>query len=179
MGDQVQMAPGAEQWLLRVRRLRSPWRSKPVTDAPWWLLGRIGFWVARTGLDAAYQRQRLTLARVRRAAATVATSRKRLELELGRLEQQAGEPDSRGESSAEAQARRTAEWRLPDLRRQYASMRAKEQRATVASRRLQVQIDAFRAGKAAMEAAYTGAEGAGEAFWAEVTGKADADADGA
>lgn len=176
MADQIQMASEAEQWLLHIRRLRSPWRSKPVADAPRWLLGRIGFWVARPGLDAAYQRQRLTLTRARRAAATVATSRKRLELELGTLEQQAGELDSRGESSAEARARRTAEGRLPGLRRQYASMRAKEQRAAAACRRLQVEIDAFRVGKAATEAAYTAAEGAGEAFWAEVTGKADSDA---
>jgi hypothetical protein len=179
MDDQIQMTSEAEQWLARTRRLRSPWRSKPVSDAPRWLLGRIGFWVARPGLDAAYQRQRLTLSRVRRAAATVATSRKRLELEVGKLERQVGELDGRGGNPAAAEARRTAEGRLAEVRRQFAGMQAKEQRVTAACRRLQTEIDAFRVGKAAIEAAYTAAEGAAEAVWAEVAGKADADAGGA
>ena len=161
---------------------RKPWHSKPVSDAPRWLLGRIGFWIALPGLDAAYQRQLLTLSRVRRAAATVATSRKQLELQVGQLEQQVGELRGQSHGGMEAgqggiadecQVRRdTTEQRLADLRRQYAEMQAEEERVIAACRRLQVKVDAFRAAKEATEAAYTEAEEAAEAAWTEVTGAA-------
>ena len=167
---------------------RKPWHSKPVSDAPRWLLGRIGFWIALPGLDAAYQRQLLTLTRVRRAAATVATSRKQLELQVGQLEQQVGERGGQSHAEMEAgqggiadegQVRRDTLQRLADLRRQYADMQAEEERVIAASRRLQVKVDAFRAAKEATEAAYTEAEEAAEAAWAEVTGNADTDPAGA
>lgn len=161
---------------------RKPWHGKPASDAPRWLLGRIGFWIALPGLDAEYQRQRLTLTRVRRAAADVATSRKRLELQLGQLEQQAGEPGGQGHAGMgagqggiadEGQVSRDAtERRLTDLRRQYEDMQAEEARVTAASRRLQAKVDAFLAAKEAIEGAYTAAEEAAEAAWAEVTGNA-------
>lgn len=168
--------------------VRKPWQGKPASDAPRWLLGRIGFWIARPGLDAACQRQLLTLRRVRRGVADVATSRARLEWQAGELEQQAGELDGQsrvrmeagqGGVAGEAPVSRDTAERLADLRRQYADMQAKEERLVVASRRLQVQIDAFRAGKEAIEAAHTAAEEAAEAAWAEVIGNARANTKGA
>jgi phage shock protein A len=50
-------------------------------------------------LDAAYRRQLETLARVRRAVAAVATSRKKLELRLSQLEQESSKPE--GEPTSE------------------------------------------------------------------------------
>jgi phage shock protein A len=161
---------------------RKPWHGKPASDGPRWLLGRIGFWIALPGLDAEYQRQRLTLTRVRRAAATVATSRKRLELQLGQMEQHAGELGGQSHAGMEAGqggiadegqvSRDATERRLTDLRRRYAEMQAEEERVTAASRRLQAKVDAFRAAKEAIEAACTAAEEAAEAAWAQVTGNA-------
>ena len=161
---------------------RKPWQSKPASDAPRWLLGRIGFWIALPGLDAAYQRQLLTLSRVRRAVATAATSRKRLELQIGQLERQAAErgdrrhagmPAGPGDIADEGQVSRdTIERRLAGLRRQYADMQVEEERLSAASRRLQAKVNAFRAAREAIEAAYTAVEEAAEAAWAEVTGHA-------
>ena len=90
-------------------RGQKPWHGKPASDAPRWLLGRIGFWIALPGLDAEYQRQRLTLARVRRAAATVATWRKRLELQVGAAgtaSRRAGRPEPRGDGGRPGRPRR-------------------------------------------------------------------------
>jgi hypothetical protein len=44
------------------------------------MLGKIGFWIARPALDAAYQQHSAKLLRTRRAVADVAASGKRLEL---------------------------------------------------------------------------------------------------
>ncbi len=156
---------------------RKPRYSKPSTDAPRWLLGRLGFWIALPGLDAACQRQLLTLSRMRRAVADVATSRKRLELQVGQLEQQvvelaeesrAGAEAGQGSIAGEGEVSADTCERLASVRRQYAAMQAKEERVFAASRRLQIEIDALRAAREAVEAAYTAAEEAAEAAWAEV-----------
>jgi len=130
------------------------------------------------------------LTHVRRAVASVATSRKRLELEAGQLEQQIGRlgdqsrkamEEGRGDLAGEAEARRdAARGRLADLRRQYAGVQAEEERVTVASQRLQAKVDTFRTRKEAIKAAYTAAQAAAEAAWAEaVIDDASADAEGA
>jgi phage shock protein A len=131
MWHQIRMPPQAREWLAGV-------------------LGRAGFRVALLGLDAAYQQQLVALSRVRRAAADVATSRKRLELHIGDLERQAGGGDTAG------------------LRRRYAELQAKEERISAASRRLMADVNAFRDGKQAIKAAYTAAGEAADAVWAEV-----------
>ncbi len=79
-------------------RNRSPPRvEKRVTG----LLGKVGFRVALPGLDVAYQQQLVALTHVRRAAAGVATSRKRPELQIGELERQAGERGNPGQQTRE------------------------------------------------------------------------------
>ena len=164
-----------------------PWRSKPASDGLRWLLGQIGFFVARPGLDAAYKRQLVTMTRVRRAVADVATSRARLERQAGQLDQQAAEPPGQrragmaagqgahadegqpGDTADEGQPGDTAE-RLASLRQRYANLQAREERLMVVSRRFQAEFDAFRDGQEAVVAAYTAAEEAAEVAWAEVAG---------
>ena len=168
MGYQIRTAPEVEKWVAGViAHVSSAWYSSPAPSAPRWVLGKIGFWVAQPGLDAAYQQQLVALTRVRRAAADVATSRKRLELQIGELERQADEqedPSSKASEASQAgaadrgQTARDVTGQLADLRHQYAEMQAKEERITAASRRLMAEIDAFRTGKEATKAAYTAAK---------------------
>ena len=109
-------------------------------------------------LDAAYQRQIETQTHVRRAVALVATSRKRLQLEIERLEREA-----------------TPGARLTELRRQYAAIQAQEELVAVAYSRLQSEVNAFRDARKTIEAAYTAAEEAAEAVLAEATGAVPAE----
>lgn len=65
------------------------------------MLGRIGFWIAQPGLDAACQRQLVALRPASRDLADVARARKRLELRIAELERQAGQPDDPGRKVAD------------------------------------------------------------------------------
>jgi hypothetical protein len=173
MGYQIRMAPEVEKLVAGlITHVGSAWHSSPVASAPRWVLCKVGFWVAQPGLDAAYQQQLVVLTRARRAVADVATSRKRLELQIGELERQANEQKdprrkandvSQGDTADQSQTTRGIGGQLADLRRQYGGMQAKEERVTAASRRLMAEIDAFRTGKEATKAAYTAAEEAAEA----------------
>jgi phage shock protein A len=173
------MAPEVEKWAAGlIARVSNAWRSSPAPNASRQALGKIGFWVARPGLDAAYQQHLVALTRVRRTVADVATSRVRLELQIGELERQADEPRDPSSKTSDAgqggtigqsqTARRVTE-HLADLRRRYADIQAKEERVTAASRRLMAEINAFRASKEATKASYTAAEEAAEAVWAEAS----------
>lgn len=61
------------------------------------MLGKIGFWIARPALDAAYKQHFAEPLRTRRAVADVATSGKRLKLQIAELEWPAdtGQPPGR------------------------------------------------------------------------------------
>lgn len=150
----------------------------------------------REALDLSYQRQLMSLQKVRRGVADVATSRKRVELQISQLEQgvaklarqredalAAGHEDLAGDAG-----HREAGYQdqLSVLRAQLLSLSGEEQKLTVASQRLQVKVDAFRVRKETLKASYTAAEAsqtAREAF-AEIdaetgdhqaaSGKADA-----
>jgi len=89
--------------------------------------------------------------------------------------------EGRGDLAKEAGARRdAAQEQLAHLRRQYAGVQAEEERVTVASRRLQAKVDAFRTRKEAIKAACTAAQAAAEVAWAEaVIDDANADTEGA
>jgi hypothetical protein len=50
------------------------------------MLGKIGFWIARPALDAAYQQHFAEPLRTRKAVADVATTGKRLKLQIPELE---------------------------------------------------------------------------------------------
>jgi hypothetical protein len=148
MGSQFRIAPEIEQWVARLTApLRNAWRGKPGSEARR-TLGMIGFWIAQPGLDAACQRLLEALQRSRRDVADVATTAKRLELQIAELERQADEDGGGGNATEQ----------LAELRRQHADLLAREERATALSQRLMAEINAFRAGKEATVAAYAAAE---------------------
>jgi phage shock protein A len=108
------------------------------------------------------------LTQVRRGVADVATSRKRVELQMNslrqnqnRLEGQAKQALGAGREdlAREALARRAAlQSQLTDLENQYQSLQADEEKLTVASQRLQAKVEAFRMQKETIKATYTAAE---------------------
>ena len=202
MGYLIRMAPEVEEWLAAVRD-RDPAAADLIDEAVAALRAggtsvgpplvvplddpSLG---ARPDLESSYQRQLEMLTRVRRAVADVATWRKRLELQASQLEQQIGKlgdqsrkamEEGRGDLAEQARARRDAvREQLADLLRQYAGVQAEEERAVVASQRLQAKVDAFRTRKEAIKAACTAAQAAAEAAWAEaVIDDASAGAEGA
>jgi phage shock protein A len=122
----------------------------------------------RETLDYSYQRQLEMLQKVRRGVADVATSRKRLELQINQLEQQHNKLTEQGrkalqvgrEDLARAALERRAglDSQLNDLRAQYEQLQGEEEKLTVASQRLQAKVDAFRTRKETIKATYTAAE---------------------
>jgi phage shock protein A len=122
----------------------------------------------RETLDYSYQRQLEMLTQVRRGVADVATSRKRVELQMnslrknqGRLEGQAKQALGAGREdlAREALGRKAAlQSQLTDLENQYQSLQADEEKLTVASQRLQAKVEAFRMQKETIKATYTAAE---------------------
>jgi len=164
MGLQFRMAPGVEEWAARLTApVHSAWRGRPGSEACR-MLGKVGFWIARPGLDAAYQRQLVALQRSRRDVADVATACKRLELKIAALERSANEPEVPGRKVA-GEGRGSAAEELAELRRQHADLQAKEEGAATVSRRLMAEINAFRAGAEATKAAYAAAEEAARTVW--------------
>lgn len=151
MGYQFRIAPEAEKLAARLAGLvRSAWRGRPGSEARR-MMGKVGFWVAAPGLEAAFQRQLVALQRTRRQVAHVATACKRLDLQISELEQRANE--SQDSSLADG----TAE-QLADLRRQHADLWIRQERLSAVSTRLIAEINEFRAGKEATVAAYRAAE---------------------
>lgn len=155
MGYKIRVAPEVEKWAARLNAsVRSTWRGMPASREASRILGKIGFWIAQPGLDAAYQQHLVELQRTRRAVADVATSCKRLGLQIAELERQA-------DTSQDVTGL------LTRLRRQHADMQAKEEHVTAASRRLMAEINAFKTGTEATKIAYTAAEEAAQAVWTE------------
>jgi phage shock protein A len=122
----------------------------------------------RETLDYSYQRQLELLTKVRRGVADVATSRKRVELQMNQLQQQANKLQDqarkalsvgREDLAREALTRKAAaQSQLDELQVQYAQLQAEEEKLTVASQRLQAKVDAFRTRKETIKATYTAAE---------------------
>jgi phage shock protein A len=122
----------------------------------------------RETLDYSYQRQLEMLTQVRRGVADVATSRKRVELQMNSLRQQQNKLQGqakqalgagREDLAREALSRKAAlDSQLTDLENQYHSLQADEEKLTVASQRLQSKVEAFRMQKETIKATYTAAE---------------------
>jgi hypothetical protein len=176
MGYQVRVVPEVEAWLAELRRanpaaadlvdeavtaLRIAGQSLgpplvvPLDDRP----------SGRPDLDHAYQRQLEILTKVRRGAADVATSRKRVELQIEQLESLVDRLAEQGRIARDAGAaaeatvgRSAAAGRLAGLREQYADLQAEEARVAAANQRLQAKVDAFRARKEATKAAWVAAD---------------------
>ena len=122
----------------------------------------------RETLDYSYQRQLELLQKVRRGVADVATSRKRVELQIQQLEQQSTKLEGQGRQALgagredlarEALTRRSGlQNQISDLRTQYESLQGEEEKLTLASQRLQAKVDSFRTKKETIKATYTAAE---------------------
>ena len=122
----------------------------------------------RETLDRSYQHQLERLTQIRRGVADVATSRKRVELQITSLEHNAdklarqrdealrtGREDLADVASSRAAAIMD---QLSDLRRQYLGLYREEEKLTAASQRLQGKVEAFRSRKETLKATYTAAE---------------------
>jgi phage shock protein A len=131
----------------------------------------------RQTLDYSYQRQLELLQKVRRGVADVATSRKRLELQLDQLQRQSDKLTNQAQQALalaredlarEALTRKSGlAQQLADLQQQHASLQGEEEKLTLAAQRLQARVESFRTRKEAIKATYTAAEAQtkiGEAF---------------
>jgi phage shock protein A len=122
----------------------------------------------RETLDYSYEKQLELLTKVRRGVADVATSRKRLEIQMQQVQASADKLQSQAQQAVaagrddlarEALTRRaTANQQLADLQTQHAQLQAEEEKLTQAAQRLQVKVDAFRTKKETIKATYTAAE---------------------
>ena len=122
----------------------------------------------RETLDYSYQRQIEMLSKVRRGVADVATSRKRVELQVNQLEQQSQKLHDQAQKALsmgredlarEALTRRSGlTGQISDLKAQQAQLQGEEEKLTLASQRLQAKVEAFRTRKETIKATYTAAE---------------------
>jgi phage shock protein A len=122
----------------------------------------------RETLDYSYQQQLELLQKVRRGVADVATSRKRLELQVNQLQQSADKLTRQAQDSLAAgredlarealQRKAGIQQQLADLQVQYESLQGEEEKLTGAAQRLQAKVDAFRTRKETIKATYTAAE---------------------
>jgi phage shock protein A len=122
----------------------------------------------RETLDYSYSKQLELLQKVRRGVADVATSRKRLELQLARLQQESDKLRNQAQQALgmgredlarEALTRRSGlEQQIADLTAQHAALQAEEEKLTLAAQRLQARVEAFRTKKETIKATYTAAE---------------------
>ena len=122
----------------------------------------------RETLDYSYQTQLELLQKVRRGVADVATSRKRVELQMNQVQQSTEKLDRQARDALSAgredlardalQRKAGVQSQLNDLQTQYASLQGEEEKLTAASQRLQSKVDAFRVRKETIKATYTAAE---------------------
>jgi len=122
----------------------------------------------RETLDYAYQRQLEDLTRVRRGVADVATSRKRVELQMNQLQQQSSKLEDQARKAlgmgrddlarAALERKSSAQSQLNDLQAQFEQLQSDEEKLTLTSQRLQQRLDAFRTQKETIKARYTAAE---------------------
>jgi phage shock protein A len=122
----------------------------------------------RETLDYSYQRQLDLLSKVRRGVADVATSRKRVELQVNQLESQSTKLQGQAEKAIsvgredlarEALTRKSGlTSQIADLKAQHAQLQGEEEKLTLAQQRLQAKVESFRTRKETIKATYTAAE---------------------
>jgi phage shock protein A len=98
----------------------------------------------------------------------VATSRKRVELQVGQLEQQSKKLTDQAQKALsvgredlarEALTRKSGlTGQISDLQQQHAQLQGEEEKLTLASQRLQAKVESFRTRKETIKATYTAAE---------------------
>ena len=119
-------------------------------------------------LDYSYQKQLELLQKVRKGVADVATSRKRVELQINQLQQQSDKLTDQAQKALglgredlarEALTRKSGlTTQLSDLQAQHAQLQAEEEKLVLASQRLQAKVEAFRTRKETIKATYTAAQ---------------------
>jgi phage shock protein A len=122
----------------------------------------------RETLDYSYQRQLDLLAKVRRGVADVATSRKRVELQINQLEQQSAKLQDQAQKAIkvdredlarEALTRKSGlSTQIGDLKVQLTQLQSEEEKLILAQQRLQAKVESFRTRKETIKATYTAAE---------------------
>ena len=122
----------------------------------------------RETLDYSYQRQIEMLTKVRRGVADVATSRKRVELQISQLQAQMAKLTQQAEQALtqkredlarEALTRKSGlQSQITDLQTQHDQLQGEEEKLTVASKRLEAKVEAFRTRKETIKATYTAAQ---------------------
>ncbi|MFT4081995.1 MAG: PspA/IM30 family protein [Nocardioides sp.] len=122
----------------------------------------------REVLDYSYQKQLEMLQQVRRGVADVATSRKRVELQINQLKQQSDKLTNQAQQAInmnredlarEALTRKSAlTSQMNDLSAQHAQLQGEEEKLTLAQQRLQAKVESFRTRKETIKATYTAAE---------------------
>ena len=122
----------------------------------------------RETLDYSYQRQLDLLAKVRRGVADVATSRKRVELQVNQLTAQSDKLQKQAEQAItvgredlarEALTRKSGLTnQITDLKAQQAQLQGEEEKLTLAQQRLSAKVESFRTRKETIKATYTAAE---------------------
>jgi phage shock protein A len=131
----------------------------------------------RETLDYSYQKQMELLQKVRRGVADVATSRKRVELQMKKLQQESDKLEGqarkalelgREDLAREALTRRAnIVAQISDLNTQYESLQGQEENLVRQSKQLESKVEAFRTQKETIKATYTAAQAQaqiGEAF---------------
>jgi phage shock protein A len=122
----------------------------------------------RETLDYSYKQQVEMLTRVRRGVADVATSRKRVELQMNALQKEITRRDSQARDAlgkgredlarAALQSKAQLVTQYSDLEGQFANLQEQEEKLTMASQRLDAKVQAFRTRKETIKATYTAAE---------------------
>ena len=122
----------------------------------------------RQTLDYSYEKQLELLQKVRRGIADVATSRKRLELQINQIEQQESKLEGqaraalaggREDLAREALTRRSGlHQQIADLQTQLAGLQEQEEKLTVSAQQLQSKVESFRTRKETIKATYSAAE---------------------
>jgi phage shock protein A len=119
-------------------------------------------------LDYSYEKQLEMLQKVRRGVADVATSRKRVELQIASLDKQLAKLDEqaraalaggREDLAREALIRKSGiAQQVADLHVQLEQLSSQEQKLTAASQQLQAKVESFRTQKETIKATYSAAE---------------------
>jgi phage shock protein A len=122
----------------------------------------------RETLDYSYQQQVEMLTRVRRGVADVATSRKRVELQMNQLQKESDRRETQARTAlaqgredlarAALQQKAGVQGQLNDLQSQFASLQEQEEKLTFASQQLDAKVQTFRTRKETIKATYTAAE---------------------
>lgn len=122
----------------------------------------------RETLDYSYEKQLELLQKVRRGVADVATSRKRLELQIQGLAQQESKLEEQAKAALaggredlarEALTRRSGlHQQIADLQSQLVTLHDQEEKLVAASQQLQAKVETFRTKKETIKATYSAAE---------------------